>query len=89
MPSLKLFVATAGNVADNKEYSFSSTLRVPGKEDEVAHLSFSRVNWGCCFVCRYNPYVLLTKINSTFPCALKIFDAKNSSCPNLVKVDEI
>lgn len=47
------------------------------------------VNWGCCFVCRYNPYALLTKINSTFPCALKIFDAKNSSCPNLVKVDEI
>lgn len=88
MPSLKLFVVTAGNLAD-KEYNFSSTLIVPGKEGEVAHLSFSRVNWGCCFVCRYNPHVLLTKINSTFSCALKIFDAKNSSCPNLVKVDEM
>jgi len=46
MPSLRLFVATAGNIADNKEYNFSNTLRVPGKEDEVAHSSFSRGELG-------------------------------------------
>jgi len=32
---------------------------------------------GCCFVCRYNPYVHVTKINiGFFPHALKILDAK-------------